>query len=83
MKKVCVFCGKSLKYGNNAMPVMEGYCCDTCNFAIVIPERIRLSIEQLDETEAFDDKDDESDLYDDSMIVSDLSGIVWGVGINS
>lgn len=65
--KNCVFCGKSLRYGNNAMPIMEGYCCDECNFAFVIPERMKKSQEVP-----------EPEVFDDLMIVSDLSGIAWG-----
>jgi len=26
--------------GNNAEPVAEGRCCDSCNFTVVIPQRI-------------------------------------------
>ena len=42
----CVICEKTIKeqYGNNPAPVVnKGKCCDTCNFTIVLPERIRLS----------------------------------------
>ena len=26
--------------GNNALPIKDGRCCDTCNFTKVIPKRI-------------------------------------------
>ena len=28
--------------GNNAQPVAEGQCCDTCNSTVVIPTRLSL-----------------------------------------
>lgn len=38
---VCVLCGKEQSgYGNNAMPLKKGMCCDECNKKKVIPERI-------------------------------------------
>lgn len=41
MKKCCI-CGKRYEgYGNNALPVMEGRCCDYCNGVVVIPGRLR------------------------------------------
>ena len=27
-------------YGNNALPVIDGKCCDKCNFGVVIPTRL-------------------------------------------
>jgi len=45
MKKTdnkCVFCGADNgKWGNNAMPLNEGRCCDFCNDTKVIPARIK------------------------------------------
>lgn len=38
----CVVCGLRIyDYGHNAEPVAKGRCCDFCNFARVIPERIK------------------------------------------
>ena len=38
--KQCSICGKTfLGYGNNAMPVNEGVCCDECNIKFVLPSR--------------------------------------------
>lgn len=38
----CVICGKEFQgYGNNAMPVKEGRCCEDCNVYVVIPQRIK------------------------------------------
>ena len=45
-EKPCVICGGEIvdDWGHNPQPIKEeGRCCDTCNFTIVIPERIRLS----------------------------------------
>ena len=39
--KLCVICNKEyFEYGNNAAPVKEGWCCDSCNRNKVIPARI-------------------------------------------
>ena len=41
MEKKCCICGKKLDgFGNNAEPVKEGICCDSCNANFVIPGRI-------------------------------------------
>lgn len=41
MTYICCICKKTFKgYGNNAMPLKEGKCCNNCNFE-VIEERIR------------------------------------------
>lgn len=44
----CVLCGAEIEkqidgiaYGNNAMPLAEGQCCDKCNDERVVPERIK------------------------------------------
>jgi hypothetical protein len=41
-KLICVICGKAIgdEFGNNAMPVIEGRCCDKCNWEVVIPRRL-------------------------------------------
>lgn len=40
-KMRCSICGKEfVGFGNNAWPINEGRCCDTCNDTIVIPRRI-------------------------------------------
>ena len=37
----CIICKeKYTGYGNNAMPVANGKCCDRCNATVVIPARI-------------------------------------------
>ena len=37
----CCLCGKYIEgYGNNAMPLVDGRCCDECNL-LVIKERIK------------------------------------------
>ena len=40
-KKTCRSCGKEVEgYGYNPFPVKEeGYCCRSCNYSVVIPER--------------------------------------------
>lgn len=36
MKKICVLCGEEFEgYGNNAAPLAEGICCDSCNVEVV------------------------------------------------
>ncbi len=38
----CSICGKQYKgYGNNALPVNNGRCCDSCNETIVVPRRFQ------------------------------------------
>ena len=40
-KKTCIICGEEYEgYGNNALPIKEGRCCDNCNVKKVIPIRI-------------------------------------------
>lgn len=42
-KKICSICGfKYEGYGNNAEPINDGKCCDTCNIMRVIPARIKV-----------------------------------------
>jgi hypothetical protein len=37
----CCFCKKDAgEFGNNAQPIMNGRCCDSCNDEIVLPIRI-------------------------------------------
>lgn len=41
MKK-CSICGDFIKgHGHDARPVNEGTCCDVCNYAVVIPSRLK------------------------------------------
>lgn len=41
----CCLSGRTVHgYGNNPVPVKPyGECCNECNWAVVVPERIRLS----------------------------------------
>lgn len=42
--KICSICGKRYKeYGNNAMPINDGQCCDKCNSTIVVPKRLEIA----------------------------------------
>jgi hypothetical protein len=44
-RKTCIFvgCDNSLgQWGNNALPIKEGRCCDDCNMNVVLPARIAL-----------------------------------------
>jgi len=44
---ICIICHKlNQGYGNNALPVREGLCCDSCNEEVIM-ERIR----QMEERE--------------------------------
>ena len=38
--KCCICKKKIVGYGNNAWPVRDGRCCDTCNWEYVIPARL-------------------------------------------
>ena len=41
--QTCVICSALFQeFGHNAAPVKRGRCCNLCNDAVVIPERIRL-----------------------------------------
>jgi hypothetical protein len=46
----CCFCGTIIEgYGNNPAPLKErGKCCDTCNETLVIPIRMRASLDEVD-----------------------------------
>lgn len=40
----CIICNKEIgKFGNNALPIIDGKCCDNCNIRLVIPMKIRIS----------------------------------------
>lgn len=41
----CCICGQEINgMGNNPYPVRtEGRCCRSCNYTVVLPERVRLS----------------------------------------
>jgi hypothetical protein len=47
----CSICKKPIEpkgtwiWGNNAEPINDGRCCDFCDDMIVIPERIRIYLE--------------------------------------
>lgn len=38
----CVLCGKEIRpeFMNNAQPLAEGRCCNSCNFGRVVPTRL-------------------------------------------
>ena len=44
-ENTCCFCGADLYIinNNNALPIADSYCCNDCNYNIVIPYRILLS----------------------------------------
>lgn len=47
---ICSICFKEYTHwGNNAWPVNEGRCCDTCNTNIVIPARIQRRINKKED----------------------------------
>lgn len=38
---ICCICGKEYTHwGNNALPVKDGRCCDACNYSIVLAKRM-------------------------------------------
>ena len=42
-ESTCVICGIMIDgYGNNAEPLVEGVCCNSCNDRVIV-ERIRRS----------------------------------------
>ncbi len=47
MKKCSICNNKITGFGNNAEPVNNGRCCDTCNFTKVIPARLEMLKEDL------------------------------------
>ncbi len=43
-KPKCVICGAEIEgHGNDARPVKDGRCCDSCNMTVVVPARIAQS----------------------------------------
>lgn len=48
MKRKCCICGKEFEgHGNNPYPLKsDGRCCDECNIAIVVPERVDIYLEK-------------------------------------
>ena len=50
----CCLCGEDAgKYGNNAMPLKKGICCDRCNYTKVMPVRLKVEI-KIDATDGVD-----------------------------
>tara|TARA_B100000965_G_scaffold86851_1_gene70339 strand:+ start:502 stop:723 length:222 start_codon:yes stop_codon:yes gene_type:complete len=49
----CCLCSKPIKgiESHNAWPIMDGRCCETCNYVVVIPKRL----EQYDEIDVHGD----------------------------
>ena len=48
MEKKCCICGTVFDgYGNNALPIKDGTCCDKCNEVFVFPARLHSSPEKL------------------------------------
>ena len=42
--KDCIICSQRINnFGNNALPIIEGQCCDECNQRLVVPMRFRIS----------------------------------------
>ena len=40
--KKCILCKKEIEgFGNNALPIESGRCCDSCNNTKVIPVRLK------------------------------------------
>ena len=50
-KKIqCCLCSKEIieKYSHNAEPIQKGRCCTDCNIDKVIPERIRILVDDIE-----------------------------------
>ena len=76
--QICSICGKEYDgYGNNAEPINDGRCCDECNLSKVIPARLGLMKESLEQVERFIDSD--TSLTSSSGEVEFASGDVRGV----
>ena len=47
LKDTCCLCGVEIKgYGNNALPVKDGGCCDDCNLFKVVPARLSQTLDR-------------------------------------
>jgi len=51
---ICCICGKPIEdsYGNNPWPVVKddsSYCCNDCNYNVVIPARLKNIFERREE----------------------------------
>lgn len=45
----CCVCGKKfVGYGNSALPVRKGVCCDSCNAEVVLPVRFMAITQGVD-----------------------------------
>jgi len=45
-ERICVVCEKKFKgYGNNAMPLEKGLCCDKCNKEVIIARLLQQALE--------------------------------------
>lgn len=76
--QICSICGKEYEgYGNNAEPINDGRCCDECNLSKVIPARLGLMKESLEQVERFIDSD--TSLTSSSGEVEFANGDVRGV----
>lgn len=46
-QKVCIMCGEEYSgRGNNALPIKDGLCCDSCNYYVII-ERLKILEENI------------------------------------
>ena len=76
--QICSICGIEYDgYGNNAEPINDGRCCDECNLSKVIPARLGLMKESLEQIERFIDSD--TSLTSSSGEVEFANGDVRGV----
>ena len=67
-KQKCVICGKPIVgYGNNALPVAEGNCCDQCNQNVVIPARLK----DLQNSKLNEDKKEDKEEQPEKFIAKD------------
>ena len=54
---VCCICGCFIvdEWGNNAEPIAEGRCCDSCNYTHVIPVRIAQIYKDMEDKDEVQD----------------------------
>jgi len=55
---ICSICSKNFKsIGHNAQPVNDGRCCTKCNYAVVLPERLKRLYDQTTEDKDSNNKE--------------------------
>ena len=46
-KRKCCLCGEQIiGYGNNALPLSNGFCCDDCNLDVIFERCKKMEVAQ-------------------------------------